>query len=148
MMTISHLAIHYGLLLLAFSGVVECVRVLRIGLSDMRALSIQGANGPKRIWVVGRLNQSAFLLAVFAVLLTIGARVALASEAELGHALVLTLVVACDAIALVLMLKEVTIRRTRSRLDSYYDASVQEQVQAVHHAHRRSTDPPHKGDEA
>lgn len=139
-MTISHFAVHYGLLLLSLGGVIECVRVLRIGLFDMRALELTGSNGPKRIWVHGRLSQSTFLLAVFAVLLALGARIALAPHVEVDVPLVLTLIVSCDAIALVLMLKEITIRRTRTRLDAYYDASKLEEATAVLHGHRRRTD--------
>ena len=135
-MTVSHLFIHYGLLFLALFGVVQCVRVLRIAMLDMKSLTASGTNGPKRLIVMGRLNQGAFLLAVFAVLTLIGARVALAHEFELASPLVITLIVSSDVIALILGMKEITIRRTRTKLDAYYD----ETHTAPTHAHRRSTD--------
>lgn len=136
-MTISHWFGHYGLLILALAGVVECVRVLRIALLDMRMLTTEGVNGPKKLSVVGRLTQSGFLLATFSVLLAVGGRIALSGEGELEGPLVLTLVTSCDVIALVLMVKEITIRRTRTKLDAYYDST---QQQISRHGHRRRTD--------
>jgi hypothetical protein len=75
MMTIAkHIAIHYGLLILAVFGVVETLRLLSTAWQDMKALSSAGVNGPRREVVLMRIYQSAFLLAVFGLFLSGGAR--------------------------------------------------------------------------
>ena len=137
MNSIEHVIVHYGLLILSVGGVTEIARVLWITLRDLKALDVQGVNGPKRIVVVTRQYQSAFLLAVFAVLLGLGGRVALAKEYEIEGPLILTFIVAVDTIALLLGLKEWTIRRARHRLDAYAD---HELATRVVHVHRRTTD--------
>ena len=136
-MNLSLLALHYTLGIVSVLGLIQCVRVLSITRRDMSALLAAGVNGPKRLIVEGRRTQSAYLLGAFAVLLLGGARVAFAEDYELDQPLVLTMIISFNILALLLGLKEMTIRRNRLQVDAYYD---QENQATVTHGHRRSTD--------
>jgi hypothetical protein len=139
MMTIAkHIAIHYGLLILAVFGVVETLRLLSTAWQDMKALSSAGVNGPRREVVLMRIYQSAFLLAVFGLFLSGGARVAMAKEYELLEPLTVTLILMADVSALLLLAKQFTMRRSRRRLDAYHDEMFPTKLGPF--AHRRSTD--------
>src|SRR5688500_17435416 len=139
MSSIEHVVIHYGLLILSAGVVIELTRLLCVTLRDIKAPNADGVNGPKRLVVLTREYQSAFLLAVFAVLLGLGGRIALAREYELEGSLVLTLIVAVDTIALLLGLKEWTVRKSRARLEAYADLDMAAQQTRLH-VHRRITD--------
>lgn len=136
--SIEHFVLHYGLLILSVGGVIEITRVLWTTLLDARALEAQGVNGPTRLAVTTRQHQSAFLLAVFAVLLGVGGRVALANEYELDASLSITLIISCDTIALLLGLKEWMIRKRRDRLDAYAERDLASKRSIF--SHRRVTD--------
>lgn len=135
-MHINDLIVRYGLIALAIGGLIECIRVFRITLLDKEALTAQRANGGKKIIVETRWTQSAFLLGVFAVLIGLGGRVALASREEMSEPLVTTMVVLVDVVALLLTLKEQRVLKGRERVDNYYDH--QESL----YTHRRKTDLP------
>lgn len=140
---ISHFGLHYGLLLLGTGGVVEILRVLGIARRDMQALLKEGLNGPRREAVLSRIYSCCFLLAVFAVLLNTGRRIAVAHEAELDAPLVLSLIIAFESVAMLLLVKEYMVRRSRLKLDSYFDEMF---PKPKVHLHRRHNDPPVSGE--
>lgn len=129
--------LRYPLLLLAAAGLTLCLRVFHTVFMDRRALKAQGANGGRALVIETRWNQSAHLLAAFAVLLGMGVRVALSSRVELADPLVRTLICLMDVVTFVLLHKERIVLKGRARQDSYYD----EKIDPIRpHTHQRHTD--------
>lgn len=129
--------VRFPLCLLAAIGLALCTRVFRTVFLDRRALKAQGANGGRALVIETRWNQSAHLLAAFAVLLGMGVRVALASTRELADPLVRTLICLMDVVTFVLLHKERIVLKGREKQDSYYDEKIDPPTL---HTHSRYTD--------
>ncbi len=126
--------------ILAVCGVIVSTISLRVAIADIRTIQTEGVNGAKKLSTSIRVYQSAFLLAVFSVLLLVGVILWLTPPLDApvyASTEVLAVRVGLDVMAALLLAKEATVRRNRALLNDYYD----QQQAAVVHEHRRAGDP-------
>jgi hypothetical protein len=140
----------YALLAVAVFGLLESLLILRLNRGDLRTLLRERVNGPKKLSTELRINQSAYLLAVFCILFMIGSIYALTPLLAMDfylHPQILVGRVGMLLAGALLIAKQRSVRRHRDRLDQYYDEQQKALDSAKVHMHRRADDPPLPKDE-
>jgi ABC-type multidrug transport system fused ATPase/permease subunit len=135
----------YALLAVAVFGLLESLLILRLNRGDLRTLLRERVNGPKKLSTELRINQSAYLLAVFCILFLIGAVYAMTPLLAMDLYLQPQILIGRLGMLLLgvlLIAKQRSVRRHRDRLDQYYDDQQKALESAKVHMHRRADDPP------